>query len=148
MTSKHITEESLQNYISEGKTDEGISKHIAECEACRTQLEAYTALYTALNKIEPESFSFNVAEIVMQQITPVEEKKATIENYILPIGLGILILTVLVFCLPYFKIIIKQLQLMTVMTNVFMLASALRVVIFVFMDVFRKYKQGEMMLSQ
>ncbi len=99
-----------------------------------------------MQKIKPETFSFDVTSIVMTKINEVERQKEKNTNIILYLSLSSISIAALVLLYPYIKSIFTQFKLFTVMGNLFVLVSALGVTIFLLNDIIRQYKQKEMLL--
>jgi hypothetical protein len=84
----------------------------------------------------------------MKKIKEIETQKEKNTNILLYMSLSIVSIVALVLLYPYIKIIFSQFRSFSIMANVFMLVSVLGVVIFLVNDLFRQYKQKEMLLSQ
>lgn len=148
MKSIHLTDEILQEFLLNELQDDAIATHLAVCSKCQKTLEEYQYLIENVQKIKTETFSFDVIFLVMEKIKEVETKKEKNTNIVLYMSLSIVSIVALVLLYPYIKIICTQLKSFSTRTNVFMLVSILGVVIFLMNDLFRQYKQKEMLLSQ
>ena len=148
MKSTHLTDENLQAFILNEIQDDTIATHLVVCPNCREKLEKYQHLIVGISKIAPETFSFDVTTVVMEKIKEVETQKEKNSNIVLYMSLSIVSIVALVLLYPYIKIIFTQFKSFSIMANVFMLVSVLGVVIFLLNDLFRQYKQKEMLLSQ
>jgi len=146
MKSKHIPDEILQAYLLNEIQDDNIATHLSECSSCQEKLEEYQLFIDSVQKIKPETFSFDVTSIVMTKINEVERQKEKNTNIILYLSLSSISIAALVLLYPYIKSIFTQFKLFTVMGNLFVLVSALGVTIFLLNDIIRQYKQKEMLL--
>ena len=148
MKSNHLTDETLQAFLLDEMQDNTIATHLAICSNCRKKLEKYQHLMVGLSKIVPETFSFDVTNVVMKKINQVEAQKERNKNIVMYMSLSIVSIVALGLLYPYIKIIFTQFKSFSIMANVFILVSVLGVVIFLLNDLFRQYKQKEMLLSQ
>jgi hypothetical protein len=147
MKSNHLTDETLQAYHLNEMQDDTIASHLEVCSNCRERLKEYQHLMVSISKIAHETFSFDVTTVVMEKINELETQKEKNKNIVLYVSLFIVSIVALVLLYPYIKIIFSQFKSFSIMANVFMLVSALGVVIFLLNDLFRQYKQKEMLLS-
>jgi hypothetical protein len=148
MTNNHLTDETLQAFLLNELQDDAIATHLAVCPNCSEKLETYRHLMVGISKIAPETFSFAVTSLVMGKIKDVETQKEKNTTIVLYTSLSIVSIVALVLLYPYIEIIFTQFKSFSIMANVFMLVSVLGVVIFLLNDLFRQYKQKEMLLSQ
>ena len=146
MKSNHITDEILQAYLLNEIQDDKIATHLSGCSSCQEKLEEYQLLIDSVQKIKPETFSFDVASIVMAKINEVEGQKEKDTNIVLYLSLSSISIAAFVLLYPYIKSIFTQFKLFSVMGNLFILVSALGVTIFLLNDIIRQYKQKEMLL--
>lgn len=148
MINNHLTDETLQAHLLKEIQDETIAKHLDVCSMCKIKLEEYQLLIDSVPKIKTETFSFDVTSLVMEKIIEVETQKERNKNIILYMSLTIVSIVTMALLYPYIKIIFTQFNSFSIMRNVFMLVSVLGFVIFLLYDLFRQYKQKEMLLSQ
>lgn len=148
MKSIHLTDEILQAYLLKEIHDHTIATHITECPTCQKKLDEYQFLIDSVQKIKPETFPFDVTSIVMAKINEVETQKEKNTNIALYMSLSIASIVTMILLYPYIKTIFTQFKSFSIIGNVFMLVSALGVVVFLLNDLFRKYKQKEILLLQ
>jgi hypothetical protein len=146
MESNHIPDEILQAYLLNEIQDDIITAHLSGCLSCQKKHEEYQFLLDSVQKIKPETFSFDVTSIVMAKINEVERQKEKNTNIVMYLSLSSISIAALVLLYPYIISIFTQFKLFTVMGNLFMLVSALGVTIFLLNDMIRQYKQKEMLL--
>lgn len=148
MKSIHLTEEILQAYLLKEIQDDTINTHLTMCSTCQERLKSYQFLIDHVQKIKPETFSFDLTSIVMEKIVAVETQKEKNTNIVLYMSLSIVSIVAMVLLYPYIKIIFTPFKSFSTMANVFILVCAVAIAIFLLTDLFRKYKQKEMLLSQ
>jgi hypothetical protein len=148
MKNDHLTDETLQAYLLKEIQDDTIATHLTVCTNCREKFEKYQHLIVGISKIAHETFSFDLSSIVMEKIYELETQKERNKNNVLYISLSIASIVALVLLYPYIKIIFNLFKSYSIMANIFILISVLGVVIFLLSDLFRQYKQKEMLLSQ
>jgi hypothetical protein len=148
MKNNHLTDETLQAFLLKEIQGDTIATHLTECSRCRKRLEEYQYLIDNVQKIKTETFSFDVTSLVMEKIIEVEAQKEKNTNIVLYMSLSVISVVTLGLLVPYIKIIFTQFKSFSIMANAFMMVSVLGVVIFLLNDLFRQYKQKEMLLSQ
>lgn len=148
MKSNHLTEEILQAVLLKDIQNDTIDAHIGECSICRAKLENYQNLVESLQKVEPETFSFDVTTVVMHKIELFEKQKNTQKALafwsILIIFIGSLVLISLPFLIP----ILNVFSSITLYTNIFIVGSGLSVLIFLLSDLYKQYKIKEKILFE
>lgn len=148
MINNHLTDETLQAYLLQEIQDDAVTKHLAQCSMCQIKLEEYQLLINNVQKIKTETFSFDVTSLVMEKIIAIETQKEKTTNIFLYVSLSIFLIAAMALLYPYIKIIFTQFKSFSIMGNFFMIISVLGVIIFLLNDLFRQYKQKEMLLSQ
>jgi len=78
MTNNHLTDETLQAFLLKEIQDDTITAHLAVCSSCREKLGNYQHLVVGIQKIESETFSFDVTTVVMDRIIPVSYTHLTL----------------------------------------------------------------------
>ena len=99
MESAHLNNETLQDYIFTKALDENAKKHLAYCNYCMAQLEAYQILFSSLTTLPEETFLFDTTSFVMQKIET-QRKKQMIELYLFYTLLPGVVLVPIYFILP------------------------------------------------
>lgn len=143
MKNIHLTDEILQAFLLKDIQDDTIVEHLTVCSTCQKRLEEYQYLINCVQKINPETFSFDVTSVVMEKIQEVETQKEKNKNMVLYMSLSVASVITLFLLYPYIKIIFAQFQLFSIIANAFILVSGLGVVIFLLTDLFRQYKTKE-----
>ncbi len=141
MTTKHLNDEQLQQYVLDESSLSGdIAAHIHSCEDCRARAKTYRMLITIIEQAPSPVFEFDLQELVLSKIPePVTEKKT--DNLIIRV----------VF-LPALFFVVAFISLLTVFSPGFfagigLLAGGLLVVSAVFllatlcMDMYKSYKK-------
>lgn len=148
MINNHLTDEAIQTYLLKEVQDDAITKHLAECSICKIKLKEYDLLINNMQKIKTETFSFDVTSLVMEKIIEVETQKEKKANAVLYISLSSVLIIAMFLLYPSIKTIFIQFKTFSIIGNAFMIVSVLGVVVFLLNDLFRQYKQKEMLLSQ
>ncbi|MGN7724137.1 hypothetical protein [Chitinophaga sp. 22620] len=69
MSSAHLTEEIIQAFALNGTHEDPLAMaHIRECETCRTAVESYVQLFSALDEMPVATFDFDVRALVQPQL--------------------------------------------------------------------------------
>ncbi len=148
MNNDHLTDHTIQAYAIQEIADSPIALHISACAACKAKLESYRVLMRSISNIEPETFSFDATALVMQKIRQSENRKTPIGDYTLNAISWLLNLGVLILGIPFIKPVYQLFHAFTGITNVLIAVSACSVLIFLLTDIFRQYRQREMLLSE
>lgn len=146
MNSNHLTDDIIQAYLLQEISDNQIALHISGCANCKAKMESYQTLMHTMGTLKSETFSFDATALVMQKIEATETKKTARGSYALIAVLSILILGVILFSIPIAEPIIQEFRSLNVIDSAFIIVSAGGVFIFLFKDMFRQYKQKEMLL--
>ena len=76
MTTKHLTDDELQQYVlNGGPIKNEIAAHINVCEDCSTRMEAYRVLIMGIEQQPAPVFDFDLQELVLSRLPAVAEKK-------------------------------------------------------------------------
>lgn len=77
MTSKHLSDEDIQAWISgEHQLAQQVTAHLEHCASCRVKAEQFQLLFSTLQEQPPAVFDFSVSELVLQQLdTPAVKNK-------------------------------------------------------------------------
>lgn len=148
MTKKHLSDAILQAYLLKEIQDDSINKHLKECLACQQIFEEYQFLIENVQKVKTDPFSFDVTSLVMEKIKEAETQKEKKKHIVLYMSLSTVSIAAMGLLYPYIKILFTQFKSFSIMTNFFMLVSALGVAAFLLFDLFRQYQQKEKLLSQ
>lgn len=146
MKTDHLTDDIIQAYILQEPNDPQIALHISECTACKAKMESYMVLMDAIRHIEPETFSFDAVTLVLQKIEARE--KFYPGKYPLTIFSGIFISGVFLISLFIIKPAFQTFRPLNEIENIFIAISAVCVFTFLLIDIFRQFRQKEMLLSQ
>lgn len=147
MNNEHLSDETIQAYILDELSDSKIIDHISECALCKHKLETYRILFSSMEKIEPETFSFDTTALVMQKIEGFGKPPSLVSTYTLVFVLCILLLCVMIVGIPLLIPLMRIFQSITVIANGLILSSGLSVLVFLIIDNFRQYKQKERLIS-
>lgn len=148
MKNNHLTDEILQAFLLHEIQDDTIDTHIAECSICRAKLENYEYLVDSLQKVEPETFSFDVTSVVMHKIEQYEKQEKTKKALVIWGILIVFIGSVVLISIPFLLPILSLFSSMTLFTNIFIAGSGLGVLIFLLFDLYKQYKIKEKILFE
>lgn len=75
MKARHLSENELQQYVSEPLLCElSIFEHIESCDVCKEKVEAYRILFLEIKQQTKPAFEFNLADLVLSQLEPSKPK--------------------------------------------------------------------------
>ncbi len=138
MMGKHLTELEIQLYVTEAPAcNSHIMEHMQVCEYCKTEAAIYQQLFTGIKETPPPVFEFDLANLVIHNL-PVAKKKFQFPNlpiYLLAIG-------ALTMAGWWFKnSILNMFSGMFPMTIYLLVLSAVIILIFQGLEMYRKYQK-------
>ena len=75
MVTKHLTDDEVQQYaVDKPNCERRIAEHIHLCEECRSKVEVYQLLITGIRQQPQPAFSFNLSELVVQELPSPKER--------------------------------------------------------------------------
>lgn len=143
MTNSHLTDETLQAFLLKEMQDDTAAIHLSVCAHCQTKLEKYQHLLSDIQKIEPETFPFDVTTVVMDKIRCYEKQKSRKQErslWVLFIFLAILISSLAIPFIPQF---LTAFYAMPIFTTLLILGTALVVFLFLLVDLYKRYQLKE-----
>lgn len=144
MKNIHLTDEILQDYIFTKILDKNAKEHLANCNYCVAQIEAYENLYSQLRTLPEETFSFDTSSLVMQKIHS-RQKKEKVELYLIYTLLFSSVLVAIYFILPMIFGVFK-IQLINSAYMVLLITASLSIILFLMIDIIRTQKEKELQL--
>ena len=141
MKAKHLSENELQQYVSDTFfCDESIIHHIESCETCKVNAEVYQIVFAGIQKQSNPAFEFDLADLVIAQLE--QPKRSFSTNIVVAYLLSSTgIMAILISCFlfhEYFSgLFIRYSNLLLY------LFLAITVVVFLFqcIEIYRKYKK-------
>ena len=140
---KHITDNEVQQFVVDKQHCEiKVVEHIHICDECKTKIEVYRSLITAIKQQPEPAFDFDLSELVLQQL-PLPKQKAKIENdnllvcAIIFIGVGFTG-GALYFFRSYFKYFFDGIE---TILGVLIVVTAITVLAGLYIDMYKKYRK-------
>jgi hypothetical protein len=146
MKNNHLTDEILQAFLLNEIQDDAVHIHIAECSICRAKLENYQHLIAQIDKITPETFSFDVTTVVMHKIEQHAIQENIKHNLIFWGIMAALTGSIVLLSLPFLQPIVRIFYTTSFFTNLFIIGTGLCVVIFFVADMYKLYNVKEKIL--
>lgn len=143
MENNHLTDETLQAFLLNELQDDAIAIHITGCSICHAKLENYRQLMERINKITPETFSFDVTSVVMHKIEQHAIQENIKHNFIFWGILVALVGGIVLLGFPFLKPIISIFYATSFFTNLFIIGTGLCVVLFFVVDIYKSYNAKE-----
>src|SRR3982751_2702884 len=76
MTTKHLTDDDLQQYVlNGGSANNDMTAHIHACEDCRARVETYRVLIRGIEQLPAPVFDFDLQELVLSHVPTAAAKK-------------------------------------------------------------------------
>ena len=87
---EHLSDEQIQEFVLDSSACEpGIGEHVQHCDLCKTKVEAYQLVITAIEEQPVPAFDFDISEAVLANIALQKQQKKNWWMYLL-ISIGIL----------------------------------------------------------
>lgn len=139
MKNEHINELELQQYVlRKDDCDINIIEHINQCQKCKSEVELYESLFSAIKKEPNPVFEFDIANLVMQQLTV--KQNFSFDKYFIALlsGISVVIFSLLIyFTNKYFPTIFNGIS--TIQFSL-ILVTIILISIFIFTDMIKNYK--------
>jgi hypothetical protein len=148
MTNSHLTDETLQAFLLKETQDDAVVMHLSACAACSTKLENYQQLMVAMQKLAPDSFTFDVTTLVMDSIVQYEKQESRKQAVVFGRFLPILLLVIVSFSIPFIPSILTIFTSIPIFTMLLILGTGLVILLFVLAEVIKQYKMKEEKIFQ
>lgn len=143
MKNIHLTDEILQAFLLKEVQDDTIVEHLTVCPICQEKLESYQDLIMDIQKVEPETFSFDVTNVVMDKIIQYENQK-TKKHELIFWGLFIFsLLIILSLSISFLPQLLSIFHSIPFFKTLLIIGTGLAVMLFLFADLSKQYKRKE-----
>jgi hypothetical protein len=140
MNSIHLTDEMLQAYLLKEIHDDSIVTHLTVCSTCKDRVEEYRFLIDSVQKIETETFSFNVTALAMNNIMRYAKRKSKKQELTFWGLLIFLLIAISSFSIPFIPRILAIFYSQSTLTMLLVIGTGLVVLLFLVADITRQYK--------
>ena len=146
MVTKHLTDDEVQQYaIDKLNCEKRIVEHIHVCEKCRSKVEVYQLLITGIKQQSQPAFDFDLSKMVLQQL-PSPKTSIANDNALIWIFsfMGIAFLGGTIY---FFQSYFDLFENMRTIFIYLILITAVTVLAYLFIDMYKKYKHGMKVLD-
>lgn len=143
MKNIHLTDEMLQAHLLKEIQDDTITTHLTLCTKCIKRLEEYRFLIDRVQQIDPETFPFDVTNLIMNNIMLYEKKKSQKEDLVFWGLLILLFLAISALSIPFIPKILAILNSKSILTTLLLTGTALAVLLFLSFALIDQYKSKE-----
>ena len=143
MESIHVTDEVLQAFLLNELQDDTVATHLGGCSNCREKLEKYRQMVVGIPQIAPETFSFDVTTLVMNNILLYDKRKRKMQALFFWGVLVLLLLVISSFSIPFMPAVLAIFHSKSIFTTLLLIETGLVVLLFLFADIARQYKMKE-----
>ena len=143
MTNNHLTDETVQAFLFKETKDDGITMHLLECVECRGKFENYQYLVNNIKRVAPETFSFDVTNLVMDRIMLFERQESRKQGLIFWGLLTFLLIVISSFSIPFVPQILTVFYSIPFFTSIFVVGTGLVVFLFLLADINKQFKMKE-----
>ena len=141
MVTKHLTDDEVQQYaIDKPNCERRIAEHIHVCEECKSKVEVYQLLVTEI-KLQPQpAFDFDLSELVLQELPSPTSKISNNKLLVwLFVSTGIAFLVGVIYFFQNYFDLFEGLKTIFI----YLIAiTAITVLVYLFIDMYKKYRQG------
>lgn len=148
MRSNHLTDEVLQAFLVKETQDHTIVTHLSVCSTCQKRLNEYQRLIDQVQKIETETFSFDVTISAMNTIMLYEKKKRKKQALAFWGLLLSLLIVISSFSIPYIPEVLAVFYSKSVFVTLLVVGTGLVVLLFLLADILQQYKTKEEKIFQ
>ena len=139
MKINHINEIEIQQFVlNKDECDITVIEHINHCQKCKAEVEIYELLFAEIKKEPNPVFEFDIANLVMQQLS--EKQNFSFEKYLITLlsGVSITVLAILIYFInKYFPTVfsgISIIQFSLIMVTILLIS------LFIYIDMNKDYK--------
>lgn len=143
MKNIHLTDETLQAYLLKEIQNDSIATHLTMCAQCMKRLEEYQFLINNIQKIETDTFPFDVTTLVMNNVLHYEKTKNEQQGLIFWGILMLLFIGISSLSIPYLPTIIAILNPKPILTTLMLIGTGVTVLLFLLADLIQQYKTKE-----
>ena len=137
MKTQHLSDEDIQMYVLSISLEMSVIDHLQVCDACKTRLELYQKLFTAIKEQSPAEFDFNLSELVMTKIR--QEDPAYFQVFWLFAIIGIFAMVITLF--SFEKHLANMFSRVSEMASYLVLTTAIAFLLFQGTEIVMKYKR-------
>lgn len=148
MNNRHLTDEALQAFVLKEIQDDTVAVHLSVCADCREKIKNYQYLVDNIQKVAPESFSFDVTTVVMDSVVKYKRRETVKQKIGFWILLTFLSLIVLSFAIPFLPRILMIFDSISIFKTLFIVGTGFAVIFFLLADLSRQYKLKEKKLFE
>ena len=140
MTTIHLTDAEIQQYVSDANTcGIKISGHITECKDCETKAANYATLFEALQEQPVSNFDIDITALVMAKL-PAPAQPRLKNSYFIP---SVIVVASGGLCIPvyqYWPVLVKMFNSMQGMVILLLLLPVAAIFIFQLTEIHKNYK--------
>ncbi len=143
MKENHLTDEILQAYLLKDIENKEVIKHISECSICQKKLDKYQFLIDTISKVKSETFSFNVENLVMNEIKIYEKKKNKKQTFFFWGILIFLLIVISSFSIPFIPKVLMLFKSKSIYITLFVMVTSLVISLFLLAETIEQHKIKE-----
>lgn len=141
MTTKHLSEEEIQQYaLDKSCFGKDISEHVQSCAVCHANVEAYLQLFPAIHEQPKPVFNFDLSNLVLRQLPESRTRFSLNSIFVL---LTVFAATCSI-CIPVYlfrKYLTAVFSGALSMTMYLIIITSIAILIFQSMEMYRKYQK-------
>jgi len=147
MTTKHLSEEELQQYsIDKSSCDIEASSHIQSCASCKANVEAYRQLFTVIHDQPKQVFGFDLSNLVLKQL-PESKSKFSVNSVFVFLTVLAAAFSISIPVYLFRKYLSALFEGALSMTIYLIVITAIVILVFQSMEMYRKYQKQMSILN-
>lgn len=148
MTYKHLTDETLQAFLLKETKDDTVATHLLACADCREKFENYKCLVDSIQRVAPETFSFDVTTKVMDRIMLYNKQEIRKQALVFWGLFTFLVVVIFSFSIPFVLQILTVFYSIPFLTTLFVVGTGLVVLLILFAEINKEYKMKDEKIFQ
>lgn len=146
MVTKHLKDDEVQQYaVDKSNSEKKIAEHIHLCDECRSKVEVYQLLITGIKQQPQPAFNFDLSKMVLQQL-PSPKTSIANDNALIWV-FGFMAIAFLGGAIYFFQSYFDLFESMRAIFIYLIIITAVTVLAYLFIDMYKKYKQGMKVLD-
>jgi|ERR1022692_53757 hypothetical protein len=141
MTTKHLSEPEIQQYaLDKSCCGNDIAEHMQSCALCLANAEAYLQLFSVIHEQPKPVFGFDLSNLVLQQLVKTESK-FSLSSFFIYLLVFVSVSATGIAAFLFRKYLINMFTGILPMTTYLILITAIAILIFQSLEMYRKYQK-------
>jgi hypothetical protein len=141
MTKGHLSETETQQYaLDKSCCNADIVEHVQSCASCQANAEAYLQLFSSLREQPKPSFGFDLSNLVLPQLAT-SKSKFSLNGFFIYLLVFVSVAAIAIPAYLFKKYLLSMFTGVLPMTIYLILITAIAILIFQSLEMYRKYQK-------